>query len=76
MISSQRFPLGRAPVPMDRELDGSRAYMGSQRYALAALSLWEEPRYSWVDSFNGSRGYMDIGGGLIYSSSILDPVNM
>jgi hypothetical protein len=35
-------------------------WMSSQRYALAALSLWEEPRYQWVGSFEGSRAYMTL----------------
>jgi hypothetical protein len=29
---------------------------------LAALSLWEEPRYRWVGGFDGSRAYMDTVG--------------
>jgi hypothetical protein len=33
--------------------------MSSQRYALADLSLWEEPRYRWEGSFDGSRAYME-----------------
>jgi hypothetical protein len=48
--------------------------VSSQRYALAALSLWEEPRSQWIGSFDGSRAYMDNGEVYIYGSSILDPV--
>jgi hypothetical protein len=33
--------------------------VSSQRYALAGLSLWEEPRYQWVRSFDDSIAYLD-----------------
>jgi hypothetical protein len=36
--------------------------MSSQRYVLAALSLWEEPGWQWIGSFDGFRAYMDTGG--------------
>jgi hypothetical protein len=48
--------------------------MSSQRYALAALSLWEEPLFKMIGGFGGSRAYMDSGGGYIYSSIIFVPV--
>jgi hypothetical protein len=30
----------------------------SERYALAVLSLLEDPRCQWVGSFDGSRAYL------------------
>jgi hypothetical protein len=32
--------------------------VSNRSYAMAALFLWEEPRYQWVGNFDGSRAYL------------------